>query len=439
MSVAAKPFVCIHGHFYQPPRENPWLEAVEIQDSAAPYHDWNERVTAECYAPNTATRVLDARGAITALRNNYTRISFNFGPTLLSWMERARPDVYAQILLADQQSAQRFGRGNALAQVYGHCIMPLASRPDQRTQVRWGIADFVHRFGRRPDGMWLPETAVDRATLTVLAEHGLRFTILAPTQAACVRYGDGAWIEVRHGGIDCTRPYRCTLGGGRDIIVFFYDTDIARAVAFGGLLNNGRELAARLAATAAAGGATALAHIATDGESYGHHHHFGDLALAAALDSLEHEHHVQLTNYAAYLDHVSVQDAVEIHDNSSWSCVHGIERWRAHCGCNCGAHPDWQQTWRTPLRQVLDWLKTQAVIVQRYNLSQDPGAFVQNPVVKSALTEKGENALPLMLVNGKLAITGRYPERGELAGWFKLKATATSAPAKSGCCCGGSC
>jgi alpha-amylase/alpha-mannosidase (GH57 family) len=359
MSAAAHRFVCIHGHFYQPPRENPWLEAVEVQDSAAPYHDWNERVTAECYAPNTATRVLDAQGCITALHNNYRRISFNFGPTLLSWMEQARPDVYAQILLADRESADHFGRGNALAQVYGHCIMPLATRRDQLTQVRWGIADFVHRFGRRPDGMWLPETAVDRATLAVLAEHGLRFTILAPTQAARVRYADGAWEDVHHGQIDCTRPYRCTLGGGRDIVVFFYDAEIARAVAFGGLLNDGRELAARLTAAAPAHSGTPLVHIATDGESYGHHHRFGDMALAAAIEAIAHDPQVRLTNYAAYLDQVNVLDAVEIHDNSSWSCVHGIERWRANCGCSSGSHPDWQQTWRTPLRQALDWLKAQ--------------------------------------------------------------------------------
>jgi alpha-amylase/alpha-mannosidase (GH57 family) len=360
MPAAPQRFACIHGHFYQPPRENPWLETIQVQDSAAPYHDWNERITVECYAPNTATRVLDVQGRITALRNNYGRISFNFGPTLLSWMEQARPDVYAQILLADQQSIRHFGRGNAIAQAYGHCIMPLASRRDQLTQVRWGIADFVHRFGRRPDGMWLPETAADRATLAVLAEHGLRFTILAPTQAARVRYGDGEWEDVYNGSIDCTRPYRCTLGRGRDIVVFFYDADIARAVAFGGLLNDGRTLAARLSAAAAAAAhpGPPLAHVATDGESYGHHHRFGDMALAAAIDALEHDPHVRLTNYAAYLDQVDVRDTIEIHDRSSWSCVHGVERWRAHCGCNSGGHPDWHQTWRTPLREALDWLKT---------------------------------------------------------------------------------
>ena len=352
-------FVCVHGHFYQPPRENPWLETIEVQDSAAPYHDWNERVTVECYAPNTAARLLDTDGYITALRNNYSRISFNFGPTLLSWMEDARPDVYAEILRADQESCRRRGRGNALAQVYGHCIMPLASRRDQQTQVRWAITDFAQRFGRQPDGMWLPETAVDRRTLEVLARNGIRFTILAPGQAARVRYGGGEWQEVREAGIDCSRPYRYSLGSGPDITLFFYDGDISHAVAFSGLLNDGRNLASRLTDASTARGSGSLVHIATDGESYGHHHRFGDMALAAAIEAIDGDGTVQLTNYAAYLDKVRVCDEVEIRENTSWSCAHGVERWRADCGCNSGGHAGWQQTWRAPLRESLDWLKVQ--------------------------------------------------------------------------------
>jgi alpha-amylase/alpha-mannosidase (GH57 family) len=370
-------FICVHGHFYQPPRENPGLEAVEVQDSAAPYHDWNERVTAECYGPNAAARLLDQQGYITALRNNYERISFNFGPTLLAWMERAQPNIYAQILLADQESRRRFGRGNALAQVFGHCIMPLASRRDQQTQVRWGIADFVHRFGRLPDGMWLPETAVDRATLAILAENGIRFTLLAPSQAARVRRGDGPWEEVRDGRVDITRPYRCVLGPGLEITVFFYDADISHAVAFGGLLNDGRELARRLAEAASGRPGPTLTHIATDGESYGHHHRFGEMALAAAIDTLERGQQVQLTNYAAYLDRVAARDEVVVRDNTSWSCAHGIERWRANCGCNTGTFPDGQQAWRTPLRHSLDWLKAQLdVLYERQGapLLRDPWA-----------------------------------------------------------------
>lgn len=349
-------YICIHGHFYQPPRENPWLEAIEVQDSAAPYHDWNERVTAECYAPNAVARVLDHDGYVVALRNNYRDISFNFGPTLLSWMETARPDVYASIQAADRASQTRFGHGNAVAQAYGHCIMPLASRRDQLTQVRWGVADFVHRFGRPPEGMWLPETAADLASLRALAENGIRYTILAPSQAARVRHADGAWQEVHAGSLDTTRPYRCELGGGKSIVLFFYDGDIAHSVAFAGLLNDGREFARRLSAAAQQRAPGSLTHFATDGESYGHHHRFGEMALAVALDELERQGEVKLTNYAAYLERVRVVDSVEIHENSSWSCAHGVERWRAHCGCNAG-RSDWQQAWRAPLREALDWLK----------------------------------------------------------------------------------
>jgi len=376
----AERFVCIHGHFYQPPRENPWLEAVEVQDSAAPYHDWNDRVAAECYAPNAASRLLDQQGRIVVLRNNYSRISFNFGPTLLAWLEHAHPDVHAAVQHADRESARHFGRGSALAQVYGHCIMPLAGPRDQQTQVRWGIADFVHRFGRKPDGMWLPETAVDRRTLTVLAENGIRFTILAPAQAARVRYGGGQWTEVAQGRLDCLRPYRCNLGKRRSITLFFYDGDISHAIAFGGLLNDGRVLAQRLTAAAlrrpdAKSGPPPIAHIATDGESYGHHHRFGDMALAAAIETIEREGLVRLTNYATYLDQVAVVDEVEIHENSSWSCAHGVERWRADCGCRIGQQPGWNQAWRTPLREALNWLKAELDTL----FERQAGALLRDP------------------------------------------------------------
>jgi alpha-amylase/alpha-mannosidase (GH57 family) len=347
-------FVCIHGHFYQPPRENPWLDAIEIQDSAAPFHDWNERISAECYAPNAVARLLDDDGLIVAMRNNYEHISFNFGPTLLSWMEAARPDVYAAVQAADRSSVQAYGRGNALAQVYGHCIMPLASRRDRITQVRWGIADFMHRFGRRPDGMWLPETAADVESLRVLAEHGIRFTILAPGQAARVRFAGGSW-HAASDNLDTSRPYRCDLGNGRSISLFFYDGGIAHAVAFAGLLNDGRDFASHLTTAALERTGPALLHIATDGESYGHHHPHGEMALAAAIDTIEREAQVQLINYAAYLDRFPPRDDVEIQPVSSWSCAHGVERWRADCGCNAG-HAGWQQGWRGPLRDSLSWL-----------------------------------------------------------------------------------
>jgi len=353
-------YACIHGHFYQPPRENPWLEAIELQDSAYPYHDWNERITAECYASNATSRILDGESRITRLVNNYSRISFNFGPTLLAWMEQHAPDTYEAIRAADRESRQRFsGHGSALSQPYNHMILPLANRRDKETQIVWGIADFEHRFGRRPEGMWLPETAVDIETLEILSEHGILFTILAQSQAHRVRpLGNGDWQDVSGGRIDPTMAYKLALPSGRSISLFFYDGPISQAVAFEGLLNNGEALADRLLdAFNEERTWPQLAHIATDGESYGHHHKNGDMALAYALDHIESHGLARLTNYAEYLELCPPTHEVEIFANSSWSCVHGIERWRANCGCNSGGYPDWNQEWRGPLRAALDWLR----------------------------------------------------------------------------------
>lgn len=349
-------FVCFHGHFYQPPRENPWLDAIERQPSAAPYHDWNERVSAECYAPNAAARVLDRQGRIAQLRNNYAEISFNFGPTLLRWLARHAPEVYAAVLEADRASARRCGHGNALAQVYGHAILPLASARDQRTQVRWGVADFVHRFGRKPVGMWLPETAVDLSSLRRMADEGIRFTILSPTQAARVSLHGGPFQPVDPSSLDPTRPYRCELGGGKSIVLFFYDGTLAHGIAFGELLRDGRALAAQIVARGLERTGQPLVHVAADGETYGHHHRFGDMALAAALDELERDARVKVTNYAAYLARVAVADRVEIHERTAWSCAHGLARWSTGCPCHAG-HPEWQHDWRGPLREALDWCK----------------------------------------------------------------------------------
>jgi len=353
-------YVCIHGHFYQPPRENPWLEWVELQDSAYPYHDWNERVTAECYAPNTAARILDPEGYIVAIVNNYARISFDFGPTLLSWMEVRRPDVYRAIVEADRMGQERFsGHGPAIAQVYNHMVMPLAHPRDRRTQVLWGIRDFERRFGRAPEGMWLPETAVDVPTLEVLAEFGIRFTILAPHQARRVRrVGERSWHDVSGGRIDPTVPYLCRLPSGRTIVLFFYDGPIARDVAFGGLLSNGEAFARRLlGAFPPSDDRPRLVHIATDGETYGHHHRFGDMALAYALHFIEKSALARLTVYGEFLERCPPTHEVEIVENTSWSCAHGVERWRSDCGCNTGAHPGWTQAWRAPLREAMDWLR----------------------------------------------------------------------------------
>src|SRR3954464_4505156 len=352
--------VCVHCQVYQPPRENPWLEAVELQDSAYHGHDWNERITAECYAPNAASRILDPQDRIVEILNNYAHISFNFGPTLLSWLEAYAPDTYRCILEADAASQERFGgHGSALAQAYNHMIMPLATRRDKITQVLWGIRDFQHRFGRDPRGMWLPECAVDNETLEVLADLGIQFTVLAPRQAARVRpLGGGEWQEVAASGIDPSRAYRAKLPNGKNIVLFFYDGPISQAVAFEGLLSNGYRFADRLL-----GGLSdertwpQLMHIATDGETYGHHHKYGEMALSFALDHIEKSGPAKLTNYAQFLEQHPPECEVEIVANSSWSCAHGVERWRADCGCNSGMKPAWKQEWRGPLRQALDWLR----------------------------------------------------------------------------------
>jgi len=352
-------FICIHGHFYQPPRENPWLEDVEVEDSAAPYHDWNERITAECYAPNLVSRILDGNEQIAELVNNYEKMSFNFGPTLLSWLEKHRNDVYQNILEADRRSfAARNGYGNAIAQCYNHAIMPLGSERDKLTQVRWGIADFRHRFGREPLGMWLPETAADLATLRVLADHGIKFTILAPTQAQAIRTEDDEWQDVSGGRIDPTRAYRCQLGNEKYIDLFFYDGPVSRDISFEGLLKSGDRFADRLMlGFNAQRDHVELMHIATDGETFGHHSRFGEMALAYAIRKIEREGLARITNYAEYLALNPPEYEVNIWENTSWSCAHGIERWRSDCGCNSG-NTHFVQRWRAPLRRALNVLQS---------------------------------------------------------------------------------
>ena len=352
-------YLCIHCHFYQPPRENAWLEQIELQDSAYPYHDWNERVDAECYAPNLAARILDESQRITCIVNNYSKINFNFGPTLLSWAAEHSPDTYRGILEADRQSQKWFsGHGSAMAQAYNHIIMPLANSRDKRTQVRWGFEDFVHRFGRSPEGMWLPETAVDSETLDLMAEAGLTFAVLAPHQAKAVRpLGVGDWTDVTGSKIDPTRVYLFRTPSGRAINLFFYDGPISQAVAFEKLLDNGEKFATRLmGAFSDARSWPQLAHIATDGETYGHHHKYGEMALAYALQQIESKKLAKITNYGEFLEKQPPTHEAQIHENTAWSCVHGVERWRGNCGCNAG-RVGWTQEWRKPLRQALDWLR----------------------------------------------------------------------------------
>jgi alpha-amylase/alpha-mannosidase (GH57 family) len=353
-------FICIHGHFYQPPRENPWLESVELQDSAAPWHDWNERVTVECYGPNTAARILNGEGKIENIISNYSKISFNFGPALLAWMKDKMPRTHDAIVAAEKASRQRFsGHGSAIAQVYNHMILPLANPRDKFTQIFWGIRDFEFRFGRKPEGMWLAETAADSETLDALTEQGIQFTVLSPFQARQMRrMGDRRWQDVNGAKIDPSRAYRMKLPSGRSINLFFYDGPLSQAVAFEKLLGSGERFANRIM------GAfnddrdwEQLAHLATDGESYGHHHRHGEMALAYALEHIEKNNLATLTNYGEYLEKHPPQHEVRIHEKSAWSCSHGVGRWMADCGCNSGGHGDWKQHWRAPLREALDWLR----------------------------------------------------------------------------------
>src|SRR5947209_6053068 len=356
-------YICIHAHFYQPPRENPWLEAVERQDSAYPYHDWNARITAECYAPNCASRILNPKGLIDEIVNNYSRISFNFGPTLLSWMEENEFETYQCIVSSDKESQKRFsGHGSAIAQAYNHMILPLANSRDKFTQIYWGIQDFQKRFDRYPEGMWLPETAVDLQTLDMLAELGIKYTILAPHQAGKIRkaVGGRAWKDVSGGRIDPTRAYLQKLPSGRRINLFFYDGPISQAVAFEKLLNSGEQFAARLkSGVSDARHWPQLMHIATDGETYGHHHRYGDMALVFALHSIESQVDTRLTNYGEFLEKFPPTHEVQIVENTAWSCSHGVERWRSDCGCNSGRE-GWNQQWRGPLRAALDTLRDRA-------------------------------------------------------------------------------
>lgn len=383
----------IHGHFYQPPRENPWILDIEPQPSAAPFADWNLRIQRECYAPNAKSRLLDEGGLIKRLVNNYRYLSFNFGPTLLSWMEKADPDTYARIIEADRLAAgDRGGHGPALAQVYNHIIMPLANDRDRLTQIRWGLADFESRFGRRPEGMWLAETAADLKTLAMMAKEGIKFTILSQGQAKSVRplaarREAGQWRDVSGGRIDPREPYRVFWGRGPSdyLDVFFYDGPVSRAIAFENLLGSGVNLLNRIEQAFGRprdDGSPRLVNLATDGESYGHHFVFGDMALAWLFNHLEENSGapdaVQLTNYGQYLTKFPPSMEVEIFENTSWSCVHGVERWRSNCGCNTGGGGGrWNQKWRKPLREGFNWLRDQMAevfVARTKDLLADPWA-----------------------------------------------------------------
>lgn len=373
------PALIIHGHFYQPPRENPWTGIVEVEPTAAPFHDWNERIHSECYQPNSHALISDSDRELFV--NNYANISFNFGPTLLSWLKSNHPDTYALILDADRHSARaRGGHGNAIAQAYGHAILPLCNDRDRETQIRWGMADFRGRFGREPEAMWLPETACNDDVMGALVDAGLRFVILAPHQAARVRTsGESVWREVNEHTIDTSVAYRYSHrdGSGRSMAVFFYDGPTSRAIAFERLLRSSRDLVDRFALTAQA---REMLNIATDGETYGHHFKFGDICLAHALEIEAPARGFQATNYGEFLEHHPPAFEVEINngpdrEGTSWSCAHGVSRWIRDCGCHTGGEPGWTQLWRTPLRQALDFLRDENAMhfeATRGNLFIDP-------------------------------------------------------------------
>jgi alpha-amylase/alpha-mannosidase (GH57 family) len=360
--------VCIHGHFYQPPRENPYLGAIERQPGAAPFHDWNERIHSECYRPNAFARVLNDRGEVIDIVNNYAYISFNIGPTLFRWLERHDPETYQRILEADRASCERLdGHGNAIAQVYNHIILPLANERDKRTQIRWGKADFVGRFGREPEGIWLAETAIDYPTLEALADEGFKFTILAPSQAQRCRplVEDGSapdWHEVGGSQIDPTRPYRCFLpsrdqnGDRRYVDIFFYDGPISRDMGFNDVLASSQHFAGRIGqAVRGDHRPHQLLSVATDGETFGHHRGGAEKTLAYAVTRSFPEQGWTVTNFAHYRHCHPPTWEVELKPVTAWSCAHGVDRWQDDCGCGGGGL--WHQRWRRPLREALDWLR----------------------------------------------------------------------------------
>ena len=367
--VSPQGYVVIHGHFYQPPRENPWIEQIEVEPGAAPYHDWNARVTAECYRPNSVARVYDGQGRILDIVDNYQHISFNFGPTLIGWLKDQAPNTYAKILEADARSLAALGYGNALAQAYSHPILPLARPRDRETQVIWGLKDFEHRFRRPAVAMWLPETAVNYPTLGTLVDHGMKFVILSPYQAKRIRPLAGGEWRAAPGNLDSTQAYRCFLPGPGDdprkrrfIDVFFYNGEVAADISFGDLLTDSYRLANRLVEDFSPERARPqLLHVATDGENYGHHKKFGELALAHVLTQVLPQQGFQLTNYAAFLELAPPRLEVELSlgpdgEGSSWSCAHGVGRWKENCGCSTGGQPAWNQRWRKPLRESFDFL-----------------------------------------------------------------------------------
>ena len=365
-------YVIIHGHFYQPPRENPWTGEIERQDSAHPFNDWNERIAAECYTPNTASRVLNEKSLINDIINNYEYFSFNFGATLLQWLEKHAKDTYHKIIEADQRSVKKHnGHGNALAQVYNHVIMPLANDDDKRTQIEWGIKDFEHRFGRKAEGIWLAETAINQRTVEILMEYNIKFIILSPHQADKIRaFNSSSWIDVSSGLIDTRVPYRIFQKDGKGknnpdqyLDVFFYNAGLSSAVGFEHLLRDSVRFADSIQAAFDAWSSQPQAvFIATDGESYGHHEKNADMCFSSFVSREIHHRDFEITNLGHYLEMNPPQFEVILKsgpngEGTAWSCAHGVGRWSRDCGCSDGGLFGWNQKWRTPFREAMNYLR----------------------------------------------------------------------------------
>ena len=362
-------YITVHGHFYQPPRENPYLATIERQPSAHPFHDWNERIHYECYRPNAFARILNHKHELVGIVNNFEYLSFNIGATLMSWLEKYDPEVYQRILEADRKSSQRLnGHGNAIAQVYNHIILPLANKRDKITQIRWGKEDFRSRFGRDPEGMWLAETAVDYPTLEALIDEEIKFIILAPSQAERCRLlptaeeDETEWHEVGGSQIDPTRPYRCFVDDARYIDIFFYDGPISRDMGFNDVLKTVNNLANRLGQAIKGDRRTSqLINVATDGETFGHHKGGTEKCIAYAFKEQFSQYGWTVTNYAHYLSICPPTWEVVLKPITAWSCAHGVGRWQDDCGCASGG--GWHQKWRRPLRDSLDWLRDRLIAV----------------------------------------------------------------------------
>ncbi len=364
-------FICIHGHFYQPPRENPWTGEIEKQNSAKPYHDWNERIYNECYKANSEAEIIDDTGKVVALVNNYELLNFNFGSNLLAWIKHKHPETYQKIIEADRKSiSEHSGHGNAIAMCYNHMIMPLANLNDKITQIKWGLADFKYHFGRDSEGIWLPETGCNLETIEVLINEGIKYIILDTSQAAFYnKLGDDKWIDVNNGSINPKLPYRCYSGlnSSRYLDIFFYDGPVSKSVAFDDVLKSSENILTKiLNAKDKEYTGNQIISVAADGETFGHHKAHAERTLAFFMKSLAPQNNLKIVNFGEYLELNPPEYEVKIkygdnNEGSSWSCVHGVKRWKEDCGCGGGG--GWIQQWRKPLRETMDWLRDQIIVI----------------------------------------------------------------------------